>query len=105
MASRTSEQIKPTNERLKLFLDEWQSIEPSSTDSGPFSGGNNATKAIVFEQNGTSHLIPANCNFFNANVTNIQHIDLASAYDLVVMDPPWWNKYVRRSRKRRRDNG
>lgn len=97
------DEIRLTNDRLKNFLSEWQSAECSYVNN--FNGGNNSTKPVMHEFNGKHHLIPANCIFFNMDVQKMQNTDLTNAYDLVVMDPPWWNKYVRRSRKFNKDNG
>ncbi|XP_055321056.1 DNA N6-methyl methyltransferase [Sitodiplosis mosellana] len=91
-----------TNEKLKLFLDQWQSVECLYGDN--FKGGNDSKKPVVVELNGTSHIVPPKCTFSNANIQNIDRIEPANGYDLVVMDPPWWNKYVRRSRKFNSDN-
>lgn len=92
-----------TNERLKLFLDQWQSIECMYDET--FKGGNESKDPFIIELNGTSHLIPPKCTFSNANIQTIERIDAADGYDLIVMDPPWWNKYVRRSRKFKSENG
>lgn len=102
--SLPKEKNQLTNERLQQFLNEWRSIEHTVNQS-PFNGGNNANKPIIIEQNGINRIIPANCRFFNTNIKDIQEIDQTNAYDFVILDPPWWNKYVRRSRKFHTNNG
>lgn len=104
MPSFRTDQSELTNERLKRFLDEWRSIEhPLSLHS--FSGGNHSIHPIIVKQNDMSYLIPGDCRFFKSNIKELQNLDLANSYDLIILDPPWWNKYVRRSRKFNRDNG
>lgn len=104
MASFPIDRSKPTNDRLKRFLDEWRSIEhPTSQNS--FHGGNNAINPVIVKQNDTSYFIPGDCRFFKTNIKELQDVDLANSYDLIILDPPWWNKYVRRSRKFSRDIG
>lgn len=105
LLSMENEQTKLTNERMKLFLDEWQSVEQQRSNTNIFSGGNDATKSVVYELDAVSHIIPPNCRFFNINALSVEPAKLADAYDLIVMDPPWWNKYIRRSRKFNRENG
>lgn len=94
------EQISPTNERLKRFLNEWQSIEYPQLSS--FSGGNDSTEVSVYKTNEQNYLIPPKCQFFNID---IKHANISNTFDLMTLDPPWWNKYVRRSRKIQRENG
>ncbi|XP_031629152.1 N(6)-adenine-specific DNA methyltransferase METTL4 [Contarinia nasturtii] len=99
--STSDDGTKLTNEQMKLCLDQWQTVECSYTKQ--FNGKNNFDRPVICEFNGEKHIIPANCSFSNAD---IQHIELKSNdYDLIVMDPPWWNKYIRRSRKFNTENG
>lgn len=99
--SAGDDEAKLTNEQMKLCLDQWQSIECSY--SKQFNGENTLNKPVIFEMNGVRHIVPANCIFSN---TDVQHVKLKSNdYDLIVMDPPWWNKYIRRSRKFNSENG
>lgn len=92
-----------TNDRVKQFLDEWQTVECSYESN--FNGGNNSTNPVIYDYNGVSHIIPANCTFFNMDIQSVPLAYFDNQYDMVVMDPPWWNKYVRRSRKFNKDNG
>lgn len=91
------------NEQLKLFLGQWQSMERSYDEH--FRGANDIEYAITFESNGIGHVIPANCKFINTDIQNIKEFEQTNGYDLIVMDPPWWNKYVRRSKKCNNQNG
>lgn len=95
--------MKLTNDQLKQFLDQWQSAE--SLHEKNFSGENRSMKPIIYEHNGAHHILPANCRFFNMDIQSVNEADLRGHYDLIVIDPPWWNKYVRRSRKFNRENG
>lgn len=94
---------KLTNEKLKLFLDQWQSMDCFYENE--FKGGNDSTEPVIVELNGTRHVIPPKCTFSNTNIQNVDRIESTDGYDLIVMDPPWWNKYIRRSRKFNSDNG
>lgn len=97
--------IGPSNERLKRFLDEWQTVEYSQLHS--FNGGNDSTEVISSKINHQSYLVPPKCEFFNTNIKQFgdhEHFE-AKIFDLITLDPPWWNKYVRRSRNIQRTNG
>lgn len=100
-----NEGSEPTNEHLKRFLDEWQAMEHPSPNI--FSGANDSNEVILSKANTHNHLIPPKCNFFNTNIKQFNHHKKfdAKSFDLITLDPPWWNKYVRRSRNIQRTNG
>lgn len=104
LSYNSNEPVNRTNERLKQFLNEWKSIDYLQSS---FCGGNDSTDVVVFKANNQNQfLIPPKCRFFNKNIKQLEeHADLSKAFDLIVMDPPWWNKYVRRTRKIRQGNG
>ncbi|EFA06597.2 N(6)-adenine-specific methyltransferase METTL4 [Tribolium castaneum] len=49
--------------------------------------------------NDARFLFPANCTFYAKNVTDMGQYLEEKKYDLILLDPPWWNKYIRRKRK------
>lgn len=63
-------------------------------------GENNLSQGLVTQVNNESYLIPAECKFFSYDVNDIeQKLDLLGhPYDLILLDPPWWNKYIRRKK-------
>ncbi|PNF36475.1 hypothetical protein B7P43_G15868 [Cryptotermes secundus] len=63
-------------------------------------GENNLSWALVTQVDGENYLVPAECKFFSYDVNEIQNkLDLLSRpFDLVLLDPPWWNKYIRRKK-------
>ncbi|KAH8382144.1 hypothetical protein KR009_002066, partial [Drosophila setifemur] len=56
---------------------------------------------------GTVYLIPDRARFYNHNVEQLPSLlpQLLPAYDLIVLDPPWRNKYIRRLKKAKRELG
>lgn len=99
-----SSETSCTNERLRRFLSEWKSVEYPQLNA--FNGGNDSSAAIVHEINSQTHLIPPKCRFFNINVNQLEKKEyFTSTFDLLTLDPPWWNKFVRRSRSVQRENG
>jgi 16S rRNA G966 N2-methylase RsmD len=63
-------------------------------------GENNLSQALVTQVDGENYLVPSECKFFSYDVNEIQYkLDLLSRpFDLVLLDPPWWNKYIRRKK-------
>eukprot|EP00099_Drosophila_melanogaster_P022945 NP_650573.1 uncharacterized protein Dmel_CG14906 [Drosophila melanogaster] len=53
------------------------------------------------------YLIPNQSRFFNHNVDNLPALlhQLLPAYDLIVLDPPWRNKYIRRLKRAKPELG
>lgn len=74
--------------------------------SSPFNGENTNPHCIECELGGETYLIPRECRFFNKNVLEISnYLPLNSQFDFIVMDPPWWNKYIRRINAAKGENG
>jgi len=63
-------------------------------------GENNLKQGLITQVNGESYLVPAECKFFCYDVKEIEYkLDLlVHPYDLILLDPPWWNKYIRRKK-------
>lgn len=63
-------------------------------------GENNLSQGLITQVNHEKYLVPAQCKFFSYDVNEIEHKLhlLACPYDLVLLDPPWWNKYIRRKK-------
>ncbi|XP_052840891.1 N(6)-adenine-specific methyltransferase METTL4 [Drosophila gunungcola] len=53
------------------------------------------------------YLIPNRSKFFNHNVDNLPALlhQLLPTYDLIVLDPPWRNKYIRRLKRAKQELG
>ncbi|XP_044265070.1 N(6)-adenine-specific methyltransferase METTL4 [Tribolium madens] len=60
--------------------------------------GSNNESPVVRTIDGAQFLFPTNCTFYAKDVSDMsQYLD--QKYDLILLDPPWWNKYIRRKRK------
>lgn len=100
----TSDEL--TNHHAQAFIDIFRTEATYSRPIGRLSGENTLPHSIIMTSttNDNQYLIPSKCKFYNRDIRNLDGIDLASQqYDLIVIDPPWWNKYIRRSRGVRRD--
>uniref|UniRef100_A0A182UHN8 Methyltransferase-like protein 4 n=1 Tax=Anopheles melas TaxID=34690 RepID=A0A182UHN8_9DIPT len=62
-----------------------------------FRGQNSTNHTIITEMDGESFLIPPRVAFINSSIDRFEeYIDQDEKFDLIVLDPPWWNKYIRR---------
>ena len=50
-----------------------------------------------------NYLFPRGCKFYCKNVKDILNDLSGERYDFVLLDPPWWNKYIRRKRFKSND--
>lgn len=84
----------------------WEDI---TREDFPIFNGVNKTATFQRCQFGAlSYLIPPHCKFFNCNVEELtkllpQLIPYSVGYDLIVLDPPWRNKYIRRLKRVRQE--
>ncbi|KAJ1523939.1 hypothetical protein ONE63_010488 [Megalurothrips usitatus] len=67
----------------------------------PFTGENNTSDTLVKKIGPESFVFPPNCKFFCRDVRDIKnHLDALGKFDLILLDPPWWNKYIRRKKSK-----
>lgn len=48
-------------------------------------------------------LFPENCEFYSKDVSEMSVHLQNRKFDFILLDPPWWNKYIRRKRKKSSD--
>lgn len=60
--------------------------------------GKNCDTAVITNINNNNYLFPKNCRFYCKNVISISNELPNQKFDLIVLDPPWWNKYIRRKK-------
>ncbi|XP_017026828.2 N(6)-adenine-specific methyltransferase METTL4 [Drosophila kikkawai] len=73
-------------------------------------GANESGKLQRFQcpdDTGRVYLIPDRASFYNHNVDQLPALlpQLLPAYDLIVLDPPWRNKYIRRLKRAKQELG
>lgn len=71
-----------------------------------YYGSNKKNVAIVAEFQKEKYVFPKNCQFYCYDVKNLTIIgDVNNKFDFIILDPPWWNKSVRRKKLISEDNG
>lgn len=50
------------------------------------------------------YVFPPNCQFYCDNVVNMKKLG-DEKYDLILLDPPWINTYIKRKKKLKQDEG
>lgn len=61
--------------------------------------GANHQSFILKEIGSETYLFPENCTFYSKDVKDLNKYITDKKFDLILLDPPWWNKYIRRKRK------
>lgn len=87
-----------------------QCIQEDGPAPYSFRGENSLYHAVLTTINSLTYLIPPRCEFFQNDVRDIDNLLGArqaddGPFDLVVMDPPWWNRYVRRAKRAKTSAG
>uniref|UniRef100_A0A182WFD6 Methyltransferase-like protein 4 n=1 Tax=Anopheles minimus TaxID=112268 RepID=A0A182WFD6_9DIPT len=86
-----------TNNKPALeFVDQFNTSTNYDGDKR-FRGQNTTEQSIITEMDGEVFLIPPRVSFINSSVERFaEYIEQKETFDLIVLDPPWWNKYIRR---------
>uniref|UniRef100_W8BSG3 Methyltransferase-like protein 4 n=1 Tax=Ceratitis capitata TaxID=7213 RepID=W8BSG3_CERCA len=96
------------NNEIEIFPRHWEEI---SSEDFPKFNGTNATDAYQRCKFGVhSFIIPPRCKFYNNNVDELtkllpQLMPTSEFFDLIVLDPPWRNKYIRRLKRAKQELG
>ncbi|KAL0278523.1 UNVERIFIED_CONTAM: hypothetical protein PYX00_000329 [Menopon gallinae] len=66
---------------------------------GSLRGENDNDEAVLETVGNDKYLFPKKCIFYSYDIKDI-NIHLKDAlYHFILLDPPWWNKFIRRKRK------
>lgn len=57
---------------------------------------------ILHKANG--YVFPPECQFYCDDVVNLKKLG-EQKYDVILLDPPWTNKYIKRKKKIKQDEG
>lgn len=94
--NQNTDQLKNT-QAAELAQDVYE-----QTGKNPISdiSGGNGTQPVVTSISGTKCLFPSHCRFYCKDVCRIKEYLTDQQYNFIVIDPPWWNKFVRKKKKK-----
>lgn len=69
-----------------------------SCDIGSIIGENNRSEPVSVEIQQGNYIFPEKCKFYCSNVSDIMTHLGDEKFDVILLDPPWWNKYIRRKK-------
>ncbi|XP_032666350.1 N(6)-adenine-specific DNA methyltransferase METTL4 [Odontomachus brunneus] len=62
-------------------------------------GSNDTDDAIISEAHNKKYVFPKKCTFYCYDVGDIEKkMELNKQFDFILLDPPWWNKSIRRKK-------
>ncbi|XP_077293971.1 methyltransferase like 4 [Arctopsyche grandis] len=105
---KLSSEIKNDNDknntRAKEFAVECLQLTIPLKDTKGIKGENNQLNTVIHNVNGCEVLFPKNCSFKCGEIKETMKEIVNEDFDLVVLDPPWWNKYIRRKNAKNPDS-
>lgn len=62
-------------------------------------GSNDTNDAIISEAHSKKYVFPKKCTFYCYDIRDIEKkMELSNQFDFILLDPPWWNKSIRRKK-------
>jgi len=62
-------------------------------------GSNDTDDTVISEAHDKKYVFPKKCMFYCYDVKDMERkMDLNNQYDFILLDPPWWNKSIRRKK-------
>ena len=96
----TSEVVRENNRNLRKIVSELQ--QSSNFQIGQCSGENNSDICQKIKIGETKFVIPPKSRYFVDDLINFDSNIFEQKFDLILMDPPWENKHVKRVNERDR---
>lgn len=91
-------QKKSLNENKEALLLSTLVYDKAKKVSLSNSFGENKNDCKVIEIDREKYFFPSNCRFFCKDVKDIGKNLRGEKFDVILLDPPWWNKYIRRKK-------
>ena len=93
--------ITPDNNEAARIASQKVYQDTFSSEGENFYGCNDADVAITSEVKDKRYVFPEKCSFYCYDVRDLAaKLELKNQYDFILLDPPWWNKSIRRKKTR-----
>lgn len=93
--------ITPDNNEAARVASQKVYQDTFSNEEENFYGCNDADVAVTSEVKDKRYVFPEKCSFYCYDVRDIAaKLELNNQYDFILLDPPWWNKSIRRKKTR-----
>ncbi|XP_076281982.1 methyltransferase like 4 [Lasioglossum baleicum] len=91
--------VIPTNNEAARLGSQKFYQDTFSMEEEYFYGCNDTDEAIISGAKEKRFAFPRNCKFYCYDVRDIdKKLELNNQYDFILLDPPWWNKSIRRKK-------
>ena len=88
---------KPAREAVDGFLSMTSPLQNTSLTLEYSNGANDETEKIICNE---LCIIPPRCQFYRHNISSLDVlVNSNQKFSLIVMDPPWTNRFIKRKRK------
>ena len=96
--------VKNNNKEAQLEAAKFYENEKSTNHS--FFGQNNENFSVLCDFGDKKYLLPKHSSFYCNDVCDISRkLGEKDKFDIILLDPPWWNKAVRRKKNMFDGNG
>lgn len=88
---------RDNNEEARLEANKFYENEKIMNHS--FFGQNNENFSVLCDFGDKKYLLPENSTFYCCDISDIsKKLSENDKFDIILLDPPWWNKAVRRKK-------
>jgi len=103
----SSDVVRDNNRQLRILVSEIQKRSKNDFKTFPISNINKSDKCRMVKVEETDYVLPPNCRYFVDDLNNFNSTEVVDKkkFDVILMDPPWENKYVKRLNKRKTNLG
>ncbi|XP_012254993.2 N(6)-adenine-specific methyltransferase METTL4 [Athalia rosae] len=96
-----SEELISDNNRAARFVSQKFYTDSFRHQIDNLHGCNKTEKAIISETLYERYVFPERCSFYCYDVRDIpDKMEMNNQFDFILLDPPWWNKSIRRKKSK-----
>ncbi|XP_015437632.1 PREDICTED: methyltransferase-like protein 4 [Dufourea novaeangliae] len=93
--------VTPNNNEAARLVSQQFYQDTFSVEEEYFYGCNDTNVAVISRTKEKKYVFPKKCSFYCYDVQDItKKLELNNQYDFILLDPPWWNKSIRRKKTR-----